>query len=78
MYFTTAVAGVRPVGFSTHPCPKARYTTPENRAAQLTQMAVQVPASLVVITCGFLLNTPRSSASAPMMKAMKAIHKTIS
>ena len=57
----TAVSGVMPVGLSTQLPLNNQWITKEKERAMLTQINVQMAASLVLITCGSLLNTPRSS-----------------
>src|SRR5690554_488976 len=77
MYLITALPGVRPVGLATSSSENSHQITPENPIAMLIHTLVQIAASLVLITCAFLLNTPRSRARKSRMKRMKMIQTAI-
>ena len=77
MYFRTALWGVRLVGFSTSPLENNHQITPENDSATVTQIAVQMEASLVLMICAFRLKTPKSRARNKIMTAIKMIQTAI-
>src|SRR5680860_235310 len=77
IYFKTALSGASPVGFSTSPLENSQWITPLKLSATVIHMAVQIPASLVLITWSFLWKTPRSNARNMMISAINKIHTHI-
>ena len=57
-----ATAGLIPVGLAMYSLLYNQFTTPEKAKESKTQTPVQIPASFELITCGVLLNTPKSKA----------------